>query len=112
MQPTRNMPFPIDDWLREDIGLLPLANPRPQPERLTPPPSPYFPTDDRLRDDIGLPPIGNDAQDHGAARVLCSSVGRMESLRATLTRIVTAAVNTPVTAFTAMLQARHDTRAR
>jgi hypothetical protein len=52
-----NSHFPIDNRLRDDIGLPPLAEFRP-PLSLMPPPAPkYFPTDDRLRDDIGLPPL-------------------------------------------------------
>jgi hypothetical protein len=50
-------PFPTDNWLRDDIGLPPLANDRPQ-QRLTVQAPAYFPTDDWLRDDIGLPPLG------------------------------------------------------
>jgi hypothetical protein len=52
--------FPIDNWLRDDIGLPPFAEDRPVLERRLAPPAPlWFPTDDRLRDDIGLPPFGN-----------------------------------------------------
>jgi hypothetical protein len=107
------MQFPIDNRLREDIGLLPLAEPPSPPQRFTPPPpSPYFPTDDRLRDDIGLPPIGDGASDDRAARSLCMLIHRMESLRAALARIVAAGVDNPLTALTAILQARHHTRSR
>jgi hypothetical protein len=52
-------PFPTDNWLRDDIGLPPLADDRPRPQqRLTLLTPTYFPTDDWLRDDIGLPPLG------------------------------------------------------
>lgn len=51
--------FPTDNRLRDDIGLPPLADDRPQLQQRPPLPAPaYFPTDDRLRDDIGLPPLG------------------------------------------------------
>jgi hypothetical protein len=51
-------PFPTDNWMRDDIGLLPLAADRPPlQQRLTLQTPSYFPTDDRMRDDIGLPPL-------------------------------------------------------
>ena len=56
-----NTQFPIDNRLRDDIGLPPLAESRP-PLSLLPrmaAASQYFPTDDRLRDDIGLPPLAH-----------------------------------------------------
>jgi hypothetical protein len=54
------MPFPDENWLRDDIGLPPFAEDWPTLEaRLTPPAPPCFPTDDRLRSDIGLLPLGN-----------------------------------------------------
>jgi hypothetical protein len=54
----RAMPFPVDNWLREDVGLLPLADSRPPlHQRPTTPRPAYFPTDNHLREDIGLPPV-------------------------------------------------------
>ena len=58
----RTMPFPTDNWLREDIWLLPLADSQPPlHQRPTPQRATYFPTDNHLRDDIGLPPITADS---------------------------------------------------
>jgi hypothetical protein len=57
---SRPVPFPADNWIRDDIGLPPLAQNPPMPERrLTPAAPACFPTDERLRDDIGLPPLDN-----------------------------------------------------
>jgi len=54
----QTMPFPTDSRLREDVGLLPLADSQPPlHQRLTPPRPAYFPTDNHLREDIGLPPV-------------------------------------------------------
>src|SRR5438128_1289408 len=51
-------PFPTDNWLREDVGLPPIAGDQPTVQQpLTFRAAAHFPTDDRLRDDIGLPPI-------------------------------------------------------
>ena len=88
--------FPIDNRLRDDIGLPPLAESR-LPLSLLPrfaPASRYFPTDDRLRDDIGLLPIAQSAYAatppglsmaaraaHGCARGAAAALALVASLR-------------------------------
>ena len=56
---SHRAPFPSDNWIRDDIGLPPLAADPLPTRRLKPPAPARFPTDQALRDDIGLPPLGN-----------------------------------------------------
>jgi hypothetical protein len=100
-------PFPSDNRLREDIGLLPLADSRP-PLQLPVRAVRYFPTDDRLRDDVGLPPIGEGLDVDGTARSMAS-----RSLSATRQRLIAAgsrAFDGFATAVAAILGPRRNTR--
>jgi len=97
MYSFQDIHFPTDSRLRLDIGMLPLVEPAPLPQRFAPPPPSGFRADERLRDDIGLP--------------LGSMIQHAES-GATLSGIVAAALRNVATAFAATLPARPQTRSR
>jgi hypothetical protein len=100
-------PFPTDNRLREDIGLLPLADSRPPPQ-LPVRAARYFPTDDRLRDDVGLPPIGEGLGVDGTARSMASRT--FPATRQTLIAAVSRAFDGLATAVAAILGPCRNTR--
>jgi hypothetical protein len=100
-------PFPTDNRLREDIGLLPLADSRP-PLRLPVRAARYFPTDDRLRDDVGLAPIGEGLDVEGTARSMASST--FSATRQGLIAAGSRALGGFARAVTAILGPRRNTR--
>jgi hypothetical protein len=108
MKPNQAVPLPTDNWLRDDIGLLPLGESRPLLQ-LMPRTSGYFPTDDRLRDDIGLPPIAAGFDGDGATSAMTQ---RIALACATLVRIAgsSKALGICATAVAAVLHPRRHTR--
>jgi hypothetical protein len=100
-------PFPTDNRLREDIGLLPLASSRP-PLQLPVRAARYFPADDRLRDDIGLPPIGEGLDVDGTARPMASRT--FSATRKSLIAAGSRAFDGFATAVTAVLGSRRNPR--
>ena len=108
----RTNQFPTDNWLRDDIGLPLLAQPR-APLMLTPRISRHFPADDRLRDDVGLPPIGDGfpVESVMASRFV-STMQRLALACAAVVRIVGGSLSPHrwTTAVAAMLRPRHHGR--
>jgi hypothetical protein len=109
MKSNQAVPLPTDNLLRDDLGLPPLAAPRPLLE-LTPRTSGYFPTDDWLRDDIRLPPLREEFHAKGARSSTGSIVQRMASSCAVPLGVIAASLERYVTAVAAVLRSPRHTR--